>query len=355
MNFRKLSQSQILGLLLVAGLILSLLLPLRLPRSVPAPGRIQAGQEWILYRAADGGILATYRDNVTGRTRHHRALPVDRGDVVEATFTAGRDSEGLVHAGDTLAVLRSNELQRRIAEVKRQLMNARGELRSMQTGAKPPVKEQARYQVARAEARVRLQEGIAARKDSLYQDGLIPAEEAEIARTTLAVARLDARIARAQLEEVMTGAKVAEITRLESLVEGYATELEVLQSRHETQTLTAPFAGRLSPHAGQDTMLMVRDTSRIMTLGIRWKDRPAVQVGDTVTVRIPGRNSPLIGTLSRIGEYARVINDKQLLPAIAKIHAGRVPADLLVTGKIAIGSERPMMSLWTFIKTLVQE
>ena len=74
-------------LLAIAALFL---LPIELPYSVEAPGRIMPLKEWVLVRGRDGAVIATLYDHVQGSIESYAVTDIDRGDHVTVRLHAAR-------------------------------------------------------------------------------------------------------------------------------------------------------------------------------------------------------------------------------------------------------------------------
>ena len=181
--------------------------PIRLPQTVDVPGRILSAREWVV-RMDDGGVVVTtLTDRIAGAVSSASVLETTRGDAVRLELSRLVRPGERIHAGDTLAKIRSNELERLIAELEGGARSAEASLLSTTTGQKEAVVHGASQQLERARRNEDALRAVLARQKLLFEKGLIAEQEYELAEKQATLATMDVSIAGANLRALSTGDK----------------------------------------------------------------------------------------------------------------------------------------------------
>ncbi|MGH1362709.1 MAG: hypothetical protein ACRBF0_04075 [Calditrichia bacterium] len=303
----------IVAILLIAFTLIS---PIKLRYDISSVARIIPAREWLIQRSSDGGLISSVKDHRSGFTENYFAVLVERGDALQ--FNINRKvltKHGITH-GDTVAYLRSNENERRLAELKGQLKIAKSSLAFYRTGAKETEVNAALSAGELSKEKAGLQERLYERQKVLYEKNLVSKEEIEIARSASIISKLESELAMARLQSTTSGAKPEQLRLVLSEIERYEEEIRVLEERQRQFTFRSSITGRIYKSFAADTLLMAGEEKFLVVLPIPWTERHAVAEGDIVTLENGGKQQ---GKIIRLNLNTGILNGKQVFTAIAEL------------------------------------
>jgi HlyD family secretion protein len=248
-------------------------------------------------------------------------LAVKEGDRVEAgDVVAEFDSRR------TVALLAQSEASRDLAEAR---------LAEVVRGFRYEEIDQARAQLAEAEAAlIRLQPDLI-RARNLVADGVEPQSFLDTAEAdnTAAKARRDA--ARSTLEKHLNGATVEQLDQARAELSRARAEVAKLAIDAERMTVVAPRSGVIDalpfkvgdePLSGSAIVVLLADGAPFARVYVPAAIRPRVTAGDEATIRIDGMESPFEGRVRLISAeaaftpyYALTERDRGHLTYLAEI------------------------------------
>jgi len=326
----KLGLGLVLILLLVGGVALA---PFEIPSTRELPGRIAPLREWSLSGTSDDRLIATLRDNRTGRVQALTVHTFSRGNHLKFALHPGLNGTNSVAVGDTIGWLISAELEERLETLRAELASTEALLEAERTARKEPVVDRARQQLALAEAQVEQQRQRHERRKNLFATGMVPAEELEEEENLLSLYGIQADIARAELQAMLAGAKEENVELVEVEIDGLRRRLDLLEERLRVQTLTTPVAGSVSGFFAADTLLVVRDTTGyVARLAVDWNERMAIVPGQRVELLVPGVEGVFSGTVELLDDQIYALNGKQMQIGVATIDA----RDVRLTAGLAV-------------------
>ena len=316
------------------GIISLLLLPIRIPYSIQALGRIMPAKEWILSRGEDGGLMATLYDHILGTMRAYSVAQFGRGDTIEFTLHSSIVPGAFVAIGDTVGLIHSNDpaMERQLTRLTGALSTERALLGLYRAGEKESVVREAQQRLTYAKQRAEEQRKIMERQHTLYERDLISQEEFEMAESTSKLYDIDVAIAEAELQTVQTGANKEQMDLVHSRIRALEDEIEMVRKTLENYTLTAPLSGLVFRSFSGDTLVAIGATAYVVVMLVKWKDRPYLAPNQDVQLNVSGLNSSPRGTLMQLGNSVRVLNGEQVLLAAALVKPN---AEGLVPGLIA--------------------
>jgi hypothetical protein len=291
-----------LVLFLLAGL---LLVPIRVPRTIEVPGKVLCAREWIVRMDAEGTLVSSLVDRVTGAVLRTTTQQYTRGDVVRCELSRKVTPGGLILQGDTVAFVRSNEIDRTLAELKGEVASAEALLASATSGQKEAVVQEAQQQLEQARRNEEALRVILARQKLLFEKGLISEQEYQVTERQATVSGIGVSIAEAHLRAVSTGDKREEQELMRTNIRRFRGQLDVLRERRAQGSLCAPIRGVVLCAGVNDTLVMVADTSAyVVLMPVPMRDAGYVtcqqrislsgnEIGDLPSAVVGGTTSPV--------------------------------------------------------------
>ena len=298
------------------------------------PGRVLAGQEWVVARTPSGAVSATMRDHQTGGIESTVTAEPARGDAVRFRLYPAA-SEGHVTAGDTVGLYVSSAEEVRWAGITGRIAAAEAELALFRSGEKGEVIEGLRQRLQHARAALSLARREEARQRAMLERGVVATEVAE--RTAVVREQAAATVAAtaADLLDAQTGARDEQVQLAEVRLDGLRREADVFRAGQRARALVAPISGRVSRTLSLDTLLVVADTSSYAALiPVRWADKDRVQVGQEVELSAGG--APARGRIVDVQGAAAPTTGQAYLVARADVTEGaeHLAPGLLVRARI---------------------
>jgi hypothetical protein len=310
------------GLISGSAVAAVLFIPVKIPFSVSGYGTIAPAGKWVLEKGADGQLIASTYDYVTGRSGGFSVVEFERGETIRLTLSPSVATGGSVFAGDTIGTIRSTQAEERLVVLTGELATARASLAAASAGEKAPLIREAQQRLAHARAEAEEHARRFARLETLFEKGMVSDQEYEIARSEAALLDIEVTIAESQLQAVATGDKSEQIDLFRSRVEALQQEIEVLRERLRSFTIISPFTGRLSRVRASDTLLVVSDTtSYVALLPVRWSAYPYLAPAQDVTIEPRGLSGSARGRLASLGRESQYVDGKPVLVAAALVTA----------------------------------
>jgi hypothetical protein len=280
-----------LGAIAAVALIV-LALPVSVPYTISAPGKILAAREWIVSHGADGRVVTRLLDRARGVTNEYTVSQFERGDAFEFHLSANVRAGALIRAGDTIGIARSAAVEQELARLQGELESNTALLALNSTGDKQSVVAEAKQQLAYAERQAEVRQSILERQKSLFERNMISQQEYEIASREAALSAIDIQIAKARLQSVTTGAKREQVVYDRTRMLALQREIVALERRRSLGTLVAPLTGIVMNVASNDTLLIVADTAAyvvMMPVGVREREFLSHEQPVALTTRETGR------------------------------------------------------------------
>lgn len=218
-----------------------------------------------------------------------------------------------VEPGDVVVELDSRRIVAQLArsEATRDLAAAR--LAEVVRGFRYEEIDQARAQLAEAEAALIQHQPNLERARKLVADGVEPQSVLDLAESneTAAVARRDA--ARSSLEKYLNGATVEELDQARAELARTEADVAKLKVDAERVIIVAPRAGAIDalpfregdePPVGAAVAVLLADTAPFARVYVPAEIRPGAVPGATVTVMVDGFDTPFEGRIRMISAEA---------------------------------------------------
>lgn len=342
----------LLPVALITIVMLSLV-PLDIPYSVKAPGKITPHKEWMLIREAGGRITALCADHLRGVVEDYEVMQVDNGDLINFRMHPAIIPGAHVTAGDTIAFTSSIETKRQLEHLRGELATEMASLTLYQTGEKSSVIHEAQQRLTYAKTQAEQQKKQVTRLRALYQRNAISEEEIEIAENALRLNEIQIAIEKAQLNTVQTGAHDQQIAWVYARIEALQNEIAILQKKQANAVITAPFSGLVSGRFSDDTLAVIHDTTRYaVVLPIGWHNRPHITKQQSVEISAAGFSAPVTGAVEHIGDAAWTIQGGSYFGVTVSIDNPNpeLAPGLVVNGAIACATVRPIEYLWRLFR-----
>ncbi len=343
---------------IIAGILLVIILfmPIKLPNNIRLAGKIIPAREWILQRNNDGSMVTTFHDYRNGLIPNYSSKLAERGDELEFILVPHMNKSGFVSHGDTIGFVISNEIERKLAELKGEMGVARANLELAGASEKMSIIEQAKKEVALSREKARLQKNILEREQKLFDNRLISEEEFQITQSTARVYEIEAALADTRLKTVITGARPEQIHLIRSQISSMQEQIKVIEKRLMHYTLRSPIDGHLETLFSQDTVLMVGDTASLVVMPVNWTFRGKIIQGQKILIEIPELNQVFFGKIIKLGNRVQVLNGEQVFWVWADIpkYPSNNPRNLIAVTKIISDSLTPGQYVLKFLKSIVE-
>ena len=338
------------------AMALFLLLPLDIPYEVVAYGKIMPSKGWVLSKGEEGQLIASSFNYETGVTEGYSVSQFERGAEMHFTLHPALTAAGVVAAGDTIGTLYDSKLEERLVQCKGELAIAQATLGSDAVGEKIAVVREAQQRLTHAHAEAAEQKKIVTRLQHLFEKGLMAEEEFEIADSKANLLDIEVSIAESQLEASQTGAKPHYIKLLQTQIEALQQEIEVLERRYASLTITSPIEGKVARTFSSDTLLVIADTSAYVAfMVIKWKDVPYLKEAHAVRIYPRGLPQTTEGHLASLDKEVHLINGEQVLVAVAVLRdlSGEILPGMIAQCVIACKPVTPLEYVRRFFNTMM--
>jgi len=324
----------LIGTAIVLVAVVLQLIPVRLPYSVTATGKVMPVRQWVLSRGNDGQLIATVHDYRAGVGNGYSVSQFAREGSMRFDLSPAILTDRVVSAGDTIGTIRSSETEERLVDLRAKLAVARAELVAEEAPQKDAVirEYERRHSLAVEEAAE--QHRILERLTEMRSRNLVSLEEYELAESETAMLDIRVSIARSQLDAVRSGEKPQQIGLIRSRISGLEEEIDMLQRRFESFSLTAPLPGRVSRSFSPDTILTVSDTTEyVVAFPVNWADYHLLYADQPVSLTAPGAHHDVAARLLQPDREVMLVNRE---PAVLIIALVADSTSVLVPG-MAVG------------------
>lgn len=330
------------------------LIPVQIPETITAEGKILAANEWLMVRQTDGSVLISQRDNRSDFVKSYTAFQIDRGDVFQFMLDERFAGQRTISAGDTLGRIFSHRLYQEISRLEGLLGVAQANQKVLASGEKEALINQARNEYELNVERATVQAKILERQTKLYNDALISNEEYEITSGLARIAELEAQVADARLRALMTGEKPAEIQLASSEIYAASRELNDLKNKLSRFTMVSPIDGQISTAFSADTMLLVSSTERVALMPIPDEYYHSVSDGQSFKAHDLSLDQYVSGTIGFKGTMLRKLGTGQVFFVVGNIEddASIFPLGMIARCEIEARPKLLSQYISRFIKTL---
>lgn len=341
-NFSKTSFIWI-GILFV--LVIVLLLPIKIPYSIKAPGKILPAKQWIVSKGPDGRLITVLKDNKLGISQNYSVSQFERGDAIQFSLRPNISSGSAIREKDTVASIYSNEIERQFIQLKGELEVAKASLAANESGEKQSSIQEEKERLEFMKKQADEQKKIFNRLEALYHKDLVSQEEYEISKGTAELNQINISIAEAHLQTVQSGVKKEQLDYIKSQVQALQKQIDILQKRFKNYTLISQVTGVANRILGNDTLLVVSDTSEFVVLiPVKWEERNYLFNNQKVYLKAPDSSVSQDATLVRIDKSIHPLNGGQVFLVTAFFNSPKIDflSGLIVQCSIKCDPIRPV-------------
>jgi len=175
-----------------------------------------------------------------------RLLQFDRADRFELHLTEGLVDGSIVSEGDILATFGSVQAPQRAATLEAERAVVLAKLELLQEGGHPDRIREARSEVTLAQALLDGESAQLERTRGLAVDGVVSAEELDLAELQGAVRSLELALAQSELAVARDDARPQELAAAQAELQAVDAKISAVARIVEANQITAPFTGVLS-------------------------------------------------------------------------------------------------------------
>lgn len=290
-------------------------------------------------------------DHLTGSIIESQIFQFERNDVIQYCLESGSNKTAVIAKGDTLARIRSSELDRMYKELVGELQVAEMTLDLYRSGEKESVVEEARKKVDFERVQAEEQRRIVNRLQSLSNQSLISEEEYERAQNLMELYDIRVELAEAQLQTVSKGAHPDLIRSEEYRVAALRRQMNSLENRILSLNLVSPLTGVLIFYHNSDTLFSVRDTTQLCVLiPVQYSERSHIFNHLAIRIRVPYNHTVCTGKVARVLPEIQILNNKQVMLVSAEIDS--INVDLVSGAIVRIEFESKPVSLLEYLRRL---
>jgi hypothetical protein len=285
------------------------ILPLKLPYSFNAPGKIFASEEWIIMKGRDAQLITLLKDNRTGISKSYSVTEFERGDNTKFIFNPKILPGSFVSKSDTIGSILSNELELRLASLKGQLAVTSALLNQSLAGEKESLVQEARDNLELSKQRMDLDEKIFIRQQGLFEKGFISEAEFDISKNILESDQIAVKVAEAQLQTVLTGEKTEQIESVKTQMLAIKNQIDVLEKRSVSFNLVSPLSGYVRNPIVGDTLMIISETdSYVLTIPVPLAKRSYISEKTKVFIYDPISRNEFEGRIETISNSIEYIS-----------------------------------------------
>jgi hypothetical protein len=328
--------------LVVVAIIIIFFLPIRATYKIKVPGKVLPGKEWLLMSEQNGRVITVLKNNIKGTVENYSVTEVERGDAMLFHLKSNWSQGKYVSVGDTIGIIYSNEIERRLDQLEGDLSVAEATLKFYKTGEKEAVIAEAENRLNHAKEQAEEQKRIVERLEDLHNRKLVSTQEYEIGKSTSQIFDINVTIAQAQLENVTSGAKPEQIEMVTYQIASLKSQIDVLKKRVDHFILQSPIEGMVLQSFANDTLVnVVQEDSFVVVMPIRWRNRTYLKEGQPIHVAFSPDISNIKGEIINIDSGVRYLNGEQVVFASALIteNAEKLTSGLMVSCSIELGKE----------------
>lgn len=347
-----------LGFLAVPILLIGFI-NFNIPYTISTTGLVQPAREWGIYKTLDGNLITMLNNHYLGQIATYQTAEFQRGDISSFVFNQALLQSEIIHEGDTVAWVESNDLRLKLIELRRELSYRKSLLLSYKSGNKP---EDLNYQKERIElARQELstQKALTQRIATLFTEDLVSKQEFEIAQNELKVKEFQVQIEEAAYKSALTGLKSEDQEVVVAQIEGLQNHIRELEKHIAGFNIIAPISGKVlkqrmpSTNTTLDVLVRVADfTSAVAFLPVDYYEEPYIEIGQQVTLSSSSGFIEKIGHIASIDNSIQVINRRPMVFVTVVIEPSaddKIFSNLMVTAKI----HAQEVSLFEYLRRII--
>lgn len=341
------------GFILLVLVIASAFAPVDVPFTLDSVARIVPVRQWILLKGTDGSLTVTLHDHKLGQILEYDGYQFDRGDLVQMNFGDGKSAPMYIKEGDQAVFIRSNSLSQQIITLKAQLAVEEANLGVVATGQKQELIRQLEEERNLARENLKLQKKAYDRAKQLFEDGVVPLAELELAENLHEAAVLQLKVAENALNVALTGEKKEIVSLASSTIKSLKDQIAFLEEKATRYTLNAPFSGTIRTEVSAllgDRILLEDTSAYVFIIPIRPRDSRFIRQGQSIKLFLPDNQTTIHSTVLEIGQQVQLLAVEPVIVVKALTREKGLPLGMPIQCTIHCGNVR----ILEFLKRSVQ-
>lgn len=281
------------GVLAAAGLAVLAIYSIR-PGALELEGIVEANGRFVVSaQASELRWTTSEHGHADGlRVVEEGSIQLERGEQVALQVEVETGQH--VEAGDPVATVDSQRLDRMLDELEAERNAARARLDLLLAGGRPETIASAQKNVEVARAQLSAAQREADRLEGISQSAAIATVERDTANALLQVRERELALALAQVSEARLPPRAAEVAELEAQIASVDSRLVEARSRQAAGTLVTPVAGLVAPSREGELVSITAEGARYLRVPVPQGELDRIHLGDPVEFQagsneVPGR------------------------------------------------------------------
>lgn len=260
-----------------------------LPFTLTSVAKVYPSREWRVVQDANGGILTSMEDYLTGVVNGSQVFQFERGDLVNVQLHVP-DSLRLVQAGDTVIRIYNIVLDGRITTLRGELSIAEATLKASIAGDRPEAIAEAAEKLRFSEQELTIHEHVYQVQRQLLKDSVTSDLSFRTAENAYRVAQREVDVANKTLIAVKAGLKPEDIAVARANIGSLQQQIAFLERQQSQYIIKSPIKGEVTPIDVTGQMIVVQDRDRyLLYIPVRVEDlqyitdTSVIQLHDVVT------------------------------------------------------------------------
>lgn len=331
-------------IILFALVVAALYLPITIPYTVRSMGMVYPEREWKLLKDDAGNLTTTLQDFRTGVISSGSNFQFERGDLARMSLHFDPATHPIVELGDTVLDIFTVRLDDQILALEGELAAARAELRSVETGEKSPIVQEAENKLVFARQDLDLKQRVFDIKKQLYEDKVIAMLEFREAENARDLAKTQTEVIQKTLETARTGLKPEDVELTRRRIRALENRIRYLLGTKAGYRVLAPFRGRVIPSI-LETDVLVLQTPDTFIVQVPVPVEQVAWLGDSppITVQDMASRRTFTAKLLKINPKVEIVNNRQVVflqtaitPGAAAISTGLGAICTIKTGDLNV-------------------
>lgn len=320
--------------IIIVVVILIILLPIKIPTTVKSYGKIYPSKELYVTKIQNESISTEFIDRLNSGIKEYHINSFERGDRASFIISPNIKIGSKVTVGDTIGRIKSSKLTQLQSELIDKIGVATANLNVFNSQKHQSLVDEAQYQIDYAQTQYENQKLIYDRNLQLYKENLISDEDFDSINTKLQLYEKEVKIAQAQLETVISGAKPETISFLRSEINSFQNKYNTLTKQINEGILISPINGIINNSTNKDTLFSIQDTTKyIASFPISLNHIKSIENNQEVKIKIPGDKNCL-GIVKHIDNNVHMMGgDSRVIITVELIEKHNV----IQNGKVVIG------------------
>ena len=296
----------------------------KIPYQIYSRGVVMPAEEFSLRKSGNGTLVSAHKNYLRNITKQITITEFQRGDLASIRINNQILQKDIVLPGDTIAVIVSNEENKRHTELLAELIVQKSLLKVYSTGDKPEAVKIALEAIIKAEQEYETQSRLTERSRVLFEKGYIPQEEYELSFNQYQIKKQNLNIARLNHEMVSTGAKQEQLNYISASIRALEIQIEQVEERLDAFNILSPINGRVverrSLQNTDESFVNIADVSKfIVLLPVDIHQLAYVEPGQEVALKMGSYGISLSASIVSVDNVVQMIDKQQKVFVTAEI------------------------------------